>query len=295
MKVTFHAYPGKEMTRKTQIATGDGTYEETWLAPHQWRREVTFGSYHALEVQSGPVRKMQASSDYEPSRVLMLLEALYNPVPRNYLDPTLNDVPFAWKSEHLSANGIDFVRMSRFQFPLTRDAMGRQRVAATYNFLNNGLLFLSDELGLSTGWQDAAGYGGKVVPRRFTVLAMEKKLLDADVTVEAAGKVDPATFDLPGVQAEPCMTLRPLHQFETRGLRLLDPNFSFVTRDPSMSRKVIREIIDRHGRVQEAEVIEAEDLASAGNFLDAFRSMHWKPATLDESPCELAIDQALTG
>jgi hypothetical protein len=295
MKVIFHAYPGAEMSNKPQIVTGDGTYEETWLAPHQWRREVTLGSYHAVEVQSGPVRKMQVSSDYEPSRILMLLEGLYNPIPRNYLDPTLNDVPLTWKVEHQSVKGIDFVRISRFQFGLTPDAFGHQRVAATYSFLARGLLFQGNERGMATGWQDETAFAGKAVPRHFTVQAMGKKLLEAEVTVDAAGKVDPAMLDLPAVQAEPCMTMRPLHEFETKGLRNLDPNFSFATRNPSSSRNTFREIVDRHGVVREAEVIDAEDPDKAGNFLDAFRHMNWRPAQLDESPCELAINQTITG
>jgi hypothetical protein len=58
---------------------------------------------------------------------------------------------------------------------------------------------------------------------------------------------------------------------------------------------VFREIIDRHGVVREAEVIDAEDLGKAGNFLDNFRHTTWKPGRLDESPCELAIDQISKG
>jgi len=46
MKVTFHAFPGVEflnLKEKPQIVNGDGLYEETWLSPHEWRREVTLG------------------------------------------------------------------------------------------------------------------------------------------------------------------------------------------------------------------------------------------------------------
>jgi hypothetical protein len=82
MKVKFTALPGLELLQKREkphIITGDGAYEETWMGPHHWRREVTFGGYHAVEVESPQGRKMQYSSDYEPSRVLMLLDALFSP------------------------------------------------------------------------------------------------------------------------------------------------------------------------------------------------------------------------
>ena len=66
MRITFHASPGMELLsfkEKPEIVTGDGVYEETWLALHQWRREVTLAGYHAIEEESGGGRKMQASSD----------------------------------------------------------------------------------------------------------------------------------------------------------------------------------------------------------------------------------------
>ncbi|HUA15243.1 MAG TPA: hypothetical protein VMG31_08085 [Verrucomicrobiae bacterium] len=84
MKVVFHGFPGVVLSKKDsdQIISGDGTYEETWMAPAQWKREVTFGGYHAIEVESAAGRKMQATPDYEPSRVngsVREAELLYSP------------------------------------------------------------------------------------------------------------------------------------------------------------------------------------------------------------------------
>src|ERR1700742_3735758 len=66
LKATFRAGPGLDFAKRGEstMITGDGTYEETWVAPNTWRREVTLGSYHAVEVQGDGVRRMQASSDY---------------------------------------------------------------------------------------------------------------------------------------------------------------------------------------------------------------------------------------
>jgi hypothetical protein len=84
LRVRFHAYPGLELLPPDQaeILTGEGLYEETWLSTYQWRREVTLGDYHAVETQSVDIRKMTATSDYVPSRVIMLMDALLNPISR---------------------------------------------------------------------------------------------------------------------------------------------------------------------------------------------------------------------
>lgn len=281
MKVAFHALPGIEMTKKPQIVIGDGVYEETWLAPRQWRREVTLGSYHAVEVQNDRTRKMQASSDYEPSRVLMLLEALLNPIPRNLVSPELDSTQKAWKIERHTADNLAYVRISRTK-------ISTHSFVIEYILLPNGLLVESNQLGLTTGWQDDYVFGGRAVPKHFTVQAAGRNVLTAEVAVEAAGKVDPAVFDLPGGPADPGMTLRPLHRYETNHLSILNPMFSYIGNSPSAN--ATREIIDRHGVVREAEVLTAAGLDDMEPVLYGMRQERWHPAEIDGDPCEIAFD-----
>lgn len=192
MRVQFHAYPGIEVQKKTEIVAGDGTYDEVWMSPRQWRREVTLNGYHAVEVQSERQRRMQATSDYEPSRVLMLMEALLDPVPRNLIEPDLNDIPLGWKLEHRTAGTLAFVSISRhWTIPSNTFGFG-------YLMLPGGMLVQSDQAGLATGWQDEVNFAGKAAPRRITVRAGDRVLLSADVTVQASGAVAPATFELDG-------------------------------------------------------------------------------------------------
>jgi hypothetical protein len=114
MKVTFHAYPGIDFAKpgKSTIVTGEGTYEETWLSPEKWRREVTFGAYHAVEVRADGARKFQASSDYEPSRVLMMLRALLIPIPRLLVEPELQEIHLHFQLSHRTAGTLPYVRIA---------------------------------------------------------------------------------------------------------------------------------------------------------------------------------------
>ena len=151
MKVTFHALSGLEFLPKGKslILTGDGVYEETWLSPHEWRREVTLGSYHGVEAQVAGARKMGSSSDYEPSRVLMLLEALLNPISRYVLSPELHAGRVRWKTEQLTVGGQAFVRISTSASVSTRLTLG-----TAYIFLADGSLVQSNEDDVITNWQD---------------------------------------------------------------------------------------------------------------------------------------------
>jgi hypothetical protein len=284
MKVVFHALPGLvlDKERSSQIISGDGAYEETWVAPKRWRREVTLGSYHAIEVQSETARKLQASSDYEPSRVLMLLEALLYPIPRDLASPSLSDKHPKWKVESGAVRDVSFVKISR--------TSGMFDIQHAYLFLPKGFLVESVEAGIVTRWQDQIIFAGKVVPRHFGVQGGTRDLLTADVTVEPAGAIDPAIFELPGEPADPGMTLRPLHVYDV-GISL--PTMSYMFRGGEDFKGIVREVLDRHGAAKEVEVIDSPNPDAAEPVLRLFRDDRFHPAEIDKAPCEIAMGKSL--
>jgi len=286
MKVTFHALPGLVLDKEesSQIISGDGTYEETWVAPKRWRREVTLGSYHAIEVQSETVRKMQASSDYEPSRVLMLLEALLYPIPRDLSSPLLSEGHPKWKIENGGVGGLSYVKISR--------TSGMGDVLHAYLFLPNGGLVQSIEFGIVTSWQKQMAFGGEVVPRHFGVQGGgTQDLLTADVTVEPAGTVEAAAFELPGEPAEAGMTLRPIHAYEDN-VSIPNKTYSWSSTDSASFRGIVRQILDRHGVIREVEILyspTANAGAAAAQILHLFSGDKFHPAKIDNSPCEIVL------
>lgn len=285
MKVTFHAFPGQEMLgakEKSDFVTGDGVYEETWLDVHQWRREVTLADYHAIEVEGNGVRKMQASSDYEPSRVLKLLEMLQSPISR-----TLTSREFhagtGWKIDHVSAGNLALVRLSK--------SAGSQRADYTdsFYFMPHGLLAMANSAGLVTSWADYVAFGGKAFPKSLAIKAGDRDLLTANISIEPAGQPDPSIFDLPGGAAEPGMTLRLLHENE---VRLPDHSGTYSWISGSMGPAPVYSlegVLDRHGRFREFEVILAPNPKDVEIFMNMVRNDHFQPAKIDGSPCEFAM------
>jgi hypothetical protein len=283
IKVVFHAFPGLVLDKQesSQIISGDGTYEETWLAPKRWRREVTLGSYHAVEVQSATARKMQASSDYEPSRVLMLLEALLYPVPRDLFTPSLMEGHPRWKIENGAVGGLSYVKISRTSGPY--DDMH------AYLFLPKGELVQSIEMGIVTSWQNSVIFGGRVVPRHIGVQGGTQDLLTADVTVEPVGTVDAAAFELPGEPAEPGMTLRPIHVYED-SVSIPTTTYSLTSMgDERTFQGIVRQILDRHGVTREVEILYSPNPDAAASLLPLIRGDKFHPAKIDNNPCEIAL------
>lgn len=285
LKATFHAAPGLDFAKpgKSSILTGDGNYEEMWVAPDQWRREVTLGTYHAVEVRSGGVRKLQASSDYEPTRVLMFLDALYNPIPRNLISPELIDKHQGWKVEHLSAGQLQYIRISSTT-ALNADTLFKHE----YDFLPNGILLRNEESdSVSTTWQDFVPFGGKLVPRKLMVGAMGRVLIDASVSIKPLASPPPALFSLPGAPATPGETLRPLHQYDVHyGASLHSTTFGVVG---DVFEGTVLGVVDRTGVPRDLEVVAAQNMPEADVFIRHFAETRFAPSTIDGSPCEVMM------
>jgi hypothetical protein len=183
MKVVIHAFPGLELKKKQpEILSGDGQYEETWLDPHQWRREVTLGSYHAIEVESAQGRKMQASADYEPSRVLSLLTELYSPIGQGALTKEYKDmVSPKWSIDRLTKDGVSFVRISQ------NLGNGQESTQQTLTIFNRTDIYSCKPrtVALSSG-KSTCALQRRTSPRTLTIKAGDRELLTADVSIGAA-------------------------------------------------------------------------------------------------------------
>ena len=287
LKVSFHAFPGNELLapgEKPAIITGDGKYEETWLGPHQWRREVSLGDYHAIEEESGRFRKMQASSDYEPLRVVMLMEALLYPIPREL---TSNSSRYAkgWSMDSVTAGDTTLVRLAK--------TIGNQHATFTdaYFFFPGGALALTNKFGLVTLREGASVFSGKTVAKHLSIKAGDRELLAADIDIESIAATTPLA-ELAGESAPAWMTLRPLHESDVQPPEPAHGVSGFVSPEyystPVFSYHAM---LDRQGRFREAEVLLVLNLNVGATRLIELRKDHVRPAYIDGSPCQLLVSR----
>jgi hypothetical protein len=280
LQVVFHALPGVDFAAPGQsdILTGDGAYEETWLSPEKWRREITLGAYHAIEVRSGGVRKLQATSDYEPSRVLMLLDALLEPVPRYLVSPELESAHPQWKLQHMVLPGSSLVRLS-----YTRNSP-KLPASASWDFSSNGTPLRSANAGLLTSWQQDTTFAGHSVPRVIVVTTFGTTLLSATLRIDPPAHVDSSAFRIPGAAADPGATLRPLLYSDVTPPRIIPSAQSVHTL--AVTAVTGRVIVDRQGIPREAEILGPVLPVVGKEWETAVRSQPFHPATIDGVPCE---------
>jgi hypothetical protein len=282
MKVVFQAFPGEDFSTPGQspILTGEGVYEETWLSPDTWRRAVTFGSYHAVESRVDGVRKFQAGSDYEPSRVLMLLNALLDLIPRNLLSPEIEMAKPHWKVQRVRSGSAPVVRLRYNRNSLYIPA------SSTWDFSPDGQPLRASSAGLIVTWQDAHPFAGKWFPAAISAASKDRTLLSATVTLGPADTIDHATLRLPGATADPAATLRPLRYYDVIPASILPSNLSVL----SLVETAItgRAVIDRHGVPHEVEALGPAHRSIGADWIATIRKERFTPATIDGAPCEFA-------
>ena len=287
MKVLFHAFPGNEHLGrgdKPDVITGDGIYEETWVASHLWRREVTFADYHAVEVESDHGRKMWASTDYEPSRLMMLLDPLLDPVPRYLVsrEGQHSAIAKGWHIDHLANEGTSMVRIAR------REHAASGEFTDAFYFSPSGILLLEDRYGLTTSWSNGVTFADKIVFTRIVVSAGERTLLTADATIAAEAQADPGEFELEGGSSDAGKTLRPLRFIEVEhGPILLSADPVWPGADHSALS--IYGVLDRTGKFREVELIVSVNPGADKDLLQLmgdFRKSRWRPQEIDGYACQ---------
>ena len=90
---------------------GNGTYDEIWFSPQQWRREITLGSYRGLEIHNGRQTYLEQNNPYEPSRVLLLLKTV---IPASLMESKYRPFsPKDWRVDDIPFEGKTFERVSK--------------------------------------------------------------------------------------------------------------------------------------------------------------------------------------
>lgn len=304
LRVAFHAYPGEELLKKgeePEVLTGQGVYEETWLGPHHWRREVTFAEYHAVEVESDKGRKIQASSDYEPKRVLSLIGAL-TPISHTTFSgefvkkngTRVSDGELfsgaRWKLDHVTAGGQQFVRVR------VSENFAIQTYTDGFYFLPGGLPVMGINDSTVTTWASYVAFAGKFVPQQIGVKVGGQDILTATVTIGKPGQAGPEDFDLPVTRAAPGTTLLPI-LIPTKIIPQLSDQPVWMS-DKALIVQVSG-VIDRNGNFREPEVILPPGIDVKRDLRDfpmkAIRKMRWRPGQVDGNPDETMFTMVLVG
>jgi TonB family protein len=180
-----------------QIAPNQsGTYDETWLSPAKWRREIRLGSITLLATQNGnEAYHKNMGADSTPKEIDYLIDLMNAHFPRT--DGSFQEGD--WGQSAVQLGGVDMVRVARGQV----DSENRPITGQAYWFDSAGFLRADFVQPRVTVYSNFAAWNRKLIPRLAEVAENGKRRILIDIDkIEPAGDVSDSLLVLERVKPE---------------------------------------------------------------------------------------------
>jgi len=265
MKASFHSEGG----------SAQGTYEETWVSPMKWRREVKLNNTTVVEVRTETAFYRTFPGKYTPRVADDLIDAISFDLPGDN-GSDFHDVD--WSITDTKLSNLPVLRLSAGYI----SPQGTPDALARLYFVEGKTAFLRGRYHYSaiTVFNDLQPFGQKTVARKLTILGSSADRIEITIdTLEPATNINDGIFALPGV--------KPVYTSDDEDERFTQP-VAVYTVKPSISglrgRLTCALKIDEHGHVRDVEVKGTADESVIKPIRAALLSWEYEPATINGHP-----------
>lgn len=282
LKATF-TFPGEG------LATMSATYEEFWVSPSQWRREITVGDVMHVEVHANSKTYVRDNPSLFPGKAKQITSAIH-------IFPA-------------SSAKFDFESISDRQDATppvdcltTKPGTWQEKRAFCFE-KKSGLLFEkvypvfrgSAVLNRSCDYGEFEKFAAELVPRDISCFEDKKKIIGAKVDeLSDLASANPDLFSPPpgAVESDVCTgASHPPVPISTR-----DPEYSSASRGNG-GVVVVSILVDVKGVPQDLKIVTPEKKNYDQAALSAVKTWRFKPATCDGEPIpfpmEIQVDSRL--
>jgi hypothetical protein len=265
VKASFHSEDG----------SAKGTYEETWVSPKKWRREVKLHDTSVVEVRTETAFYRTFPGKYAPRLADDVIDAISFNLPGD----NGNDFHDAdWNIVDAKLANLPVLRLSAGYI----SPQGKPDALAMLYFVEDKTSFLRGRYHYSavTVFNDLQPFGEKTVARKLTILGSSAGKIEIAIdTLEPAGNVSEDVFRVEGVQ--------PLYTSEEEDERFIQPNAVYTVRPsiPGWHGRVTCAVkIDEHGHVRDVDVKGTADESVIKPIRAALMNWEYEPARINGHP-----------
>ena len=265
MKASFHSEDG----------SAKGTYEETWVSPKKWHREVKLNDTSVVEVRTETAFYRTFPGKYAPRLADDVIDAISFNLPGD----NGNDFHDAdWNIVDAKLANLPVLRLSAGYI----SPQGKPDALAMLYFVEDKTAFLRGRYHYSavTVFNDLQPFGEKTVARKLTILGSSAGKIEIAIdTLEPAGNVSEDVFRMEGV--------KPLYTSEGEDERFTQPNAVYTVRPsiPGWHGQVTCAVkIDEHGHVRDVDVKGTADESVIKPIRAALMNWEYEPATINGHP-----------
>ena len=265
MKANFHSKDG----------SAKGTYEETWISPEKWRREVKLNDTTVLEVRTEAAFYRTFPGKYAPRLADDIMDAISFNLPgdngNDFYDPD-------WGVTETKLGNLPVLRLSAGYI----NPQGKPDPLARQFFVEEKTAYLRGRYHYSaiTIFNDLQPFGKKAVARKLTIIGSSAGKVEITIDMlEPATIVNEAVFSVAGV--------KPVFTTDTEDERFTQP-VAIYTVKPSIpgwrGRVTCAVQIDEHGHVRDVDVKGTADESVIEPIRSALMNWEYEPATINGHP-----------
>jgi TonB family protein len=264
MNASFHSADG----------SAKGTYEETWVGPKKWRREVNVDGATVVEMRTEDAFYRLFPGKYAPRLADDVMDAISFNLPGD------NGADFRdldWSITDTKLGSLPVLRLSNGYI----SPQGKADALASLYFVEDKTAFLRGRYRYSTVtvFNDLEPFGGKTVARKLTLAGSTGKIEIAIDKLEAATKISEGAFTLAGVK--PVYTADALDERFTQPV----PVYTVKPSIPGWHGRVNCAVtIDEHGHVRDVDVKGNADESVVKPIRAALMNWEYEPATINGHP-----------
>jgi TonB family protein len=260
----------------------DGSYDEVWLAPDKWRREMIFPGFMQVEVGDKDSKWLSRNASFRPSVAYAISRAL-DGLSRKDLLPEETVLTLRTKKK----DGVE-VHCTDLQISSRRHSLC---------FAPSGTLFSEETPTERFEYYDYSKFGDKLFPRHMQVYQSGERVLDIRAEeLPLASNLAPELFqhDAGARQMAPCE--RP----EQAPAKKIQPTYPPEARRAFQQGTVILyALLAADGHVDNVRVVQNVSPSLDGATVDAVRQWVYAPVRCGKVPLpteiEVSVNFALSG
>jgi hypothetical protein len=231
--------------------TGSGEMEETWLSPFSFRWSARLGNFELTRISSGRRIFDDKPIDFIPIRLHMLRDAIFWPINFNQAHALIRTATAQWKGAEvtciLTSGGMSDATATP----------GRRWVEREFCIdTKTGLLqVLSDAPGIYVlyDYRNALQFHGRTLADKISIVEGGKTVLEANLG--SIADADPNNPDLLTPTPEMRNNSGPI----LSGTMRFPQNISVASGASVVQPVIVHAILDKDGRVLDAELVESSD------------------------------------
>ena len=265
LKASFHS----------EDNSAKGTYEETWVSPNKWRREVKLNETSVLEVRTEDSFYRIFPGKYAPRLADDVMESLSFSLPGDN-GGDLHDAD--WSAVNANLGNLPLLRLSNGYI----NPQNKPDALTLIYFVDEKTALIRGRYHFSsvTIFNDLQSFEGKMVARKLTLMGADISKLDINIdTLERNVNPDENIFSVAGV--------KPLYTSAEEDVRFTQPH-AVHTVNPSIpgwhGRVTCGLSLDQHGHVRDVDVKGNVDESVIRPIRTALMGWEYEPATMNGRP-----------